>query len=164
MEWDLRQPTGLESFEAVDLLHESAVHLWLDPPAIERLSSNNSLRIEMGPEDTLELEPSSWTANPPQLLEGKRMHQLANASALLNLLNDSTWHNPLDPFDVNRDGRLAPLDALLVINWLNQTGGGLLDEGNDALLSAEYIDVNADNWLTPLDALLLVNQLNRPNS
>jgi hypothetical protein len=75
--------------------------------------------------------------------------------------------------DVNRDGYLAPLDALLIINDLNARGSRpltappteALDRESDAqalaLDDASWmLDVNSDGYLTPLDALLIVNQLN----
>jgi hypothetical protein len=56
--------------------------------------------------------------------------------------------------DVNGDGLISPLDSLLVINWLNATGGGAI--------SAEWshLDVNGDGFLSPLDAVLVINRLN----
>ena len=75
--------------------------------------------------------------------------------------------------DVNRDGYLAPLDALLIINDLNARGSRpltappteALDGESDAqalaLDDASWmLDVNNDGYLSPLDALLIVNQLN----
>ncbi len=60
--------------------------------------------------------------------------------------------------DVNHDGIVSPLDALLVINSLNSDGSRsvALDPA-----SAPYIDTSADNQVTPLDALLVINYLNR---
>lgn len=56
--------------------------------------------------------------------------------------------------DVNGDGLISPLDSLLVITWLNATGGGAI--------SAEWshLDVNGDGLLTPLDAVLVIIRLN----
>ena len=62
-------------------------------------------------------------------------------------------HNLSNMFDVNGDGFVSPIDALLVINHLN---------GNEA--SPEngppYLDPSADNVVSPLDALLVINWLN----
>ncbi len=63
-----------------------------------------------------------------------------------------------DPLDVNRDGSVSPLDALLIVNSLNasaaQSGTGQGGIPNNQL------DVNADSHITPLDALLVINRLN----
>ena len=57
----------------------------------------------------------------------------------------------IDPLDVNQDGHTTPLDALLVINWLNQP------EQDSAPAS---LDTNQDGHISPIDTLLIVNQLN----
>jgi VCBS repeat-containing protein len=67
-------------------------------------------------------------------------------------------HNPVSPMDVNDDGVVSPLDALLVINALSTKGARSIipDE-----IGAPYLDTSANNQLSPLDALLVVNYLNR---
>ncbi len=66
--------------------------------------------------------------------------------------------NPYIPQDVDGDGTVAPLDALLIVNRLNQVGGTIpvLPPGVDA-----YLDVNGDGVIGPVDALLVINYLNR---
>ena len=36
------------------------------------------------------------------------------------------WHNALNPLDVNGDTFVTPIDALLIINYLNNNGAGML--------------------------------------
>lgn len=62
------------------------------------------------------------------------------------------------PLDVNDDGFVTPLDALLVINRLNQDGGGRL---SGLATSQPYLDVNMDGFLSPIDPLIVINYLNR---
>lgn len=72
------------------------------------------------------------------------------------------WQNPVDRLDVNDDGRVYPIDALLIINQLNAGRGGPLRlVPAHAELRAPYLDVNGDHQLYPIDALLVINQLNR---
>ncbi len=64
------------------------------------------------------------------------------------------------PQDVNADGFVSPIDALVVINALNSgrrvsTGSGEGENGTKM-----FIDVNGDNNLSPIDALLVINYLN----
>lgn len=65
--------------------------------------------------------------------------------------------NPVNPFDVNNDGRVSPLDALLVINAYVRA----LDPKNPSfpIASDRFIDVSADGRVSPLDALLVINQI-----
>lgn len=74
------------------------------------------------------------------------------------------WRNPLDPLDVNNDGLLTPIDALLVINELNRVGGhALLPPSGDAA-PPPYLDTTGDNFVSPVDALRVINELNRRGS
>ncbi|QDV25774.1 lamin tail domain-containing protein [Aureliella helgolandensis] len=65
--------------------------------------------------------------------------------------------NFLLPTDTNGDSQTTPLDALLVINQLNQDS---VAEG-EFVANASLLDVNGDGWISPMDALLVINELNR---
>jgi hypothetical protein len=66
-------------------------------------------------------------------------------------------HNSRNANDVNDDGFVAPIDALLVIRELNQKGShDLTPRGADGY----YLDVYMDGQCTPLDALSVINYLN----
>ncbi len=62
-------------------------------------------------------------------------------------------HNFLMPHDVDDDGSITPIDALVVINRLNKSG-------ETAINGHEFEDVDDDSQLTPLDALAVINKLN----
>ena len=79
------------------------------------------------------------------------------------------FHNTYMPEDVNADHRIAPNDALAVINALNAGRAGALLASGDAFGAGlgtasgeapEFIDVNGDNQLSPIDALIVINRLN----
>jgi len=61
-------------------------------------------------------------------------------------------NNFVDPEDVNVDGGITPLDALVVVNQLNDSGEG---EASQDM----FTDVNGDGTLTPLDAMLVINRM-----
>jgi hypothetical protein len=71
------------------------------------------------------------------------------------------WQNLADPLDVDSDGQVSPLDALLVINQLNAGGSRPLDV---SLAPPPFLDVSGDNYLSPLDALMVINALNEPTA
>ncbi|MCU0962413.1 MAG: dockerin type I domain-containing protein [Pirellulaceae bacterium] len=77
--------------------------------------------------------------------------------ARLILDQSGTYTNPLLPLDVNADGVVSPLDALLIINRLNASGSRFMSGANS---TAPYCDTNADLMITPIDALLVINHLN----
>ncbi|CAD77179.1 matrix metalloproteinase 1 [Rhodopirellula baltica SH 1] len=64
--------------------------------------------------------------------------------------------NYVNPTDVNEDDRTTALDALMVINRLNQTSEG---ESDDVEMDG-LCDVNGDGSVTSLDALMVINAMN----
>ena len=66
-------------------------------------------------------------------------------------------HNFLAPLDVNDDGRVNSIDALLIINELNTRN--LLSSGESK--SSSFVDVNDDGRVSAVDALTVINSLNR---
>ena len=85
-----------------------------------------------------------------ELLEGRR---LLAADLSVN-------HNPYIAQDVNMDFVVSPMDALLVINALNQGGARSFGEGENSAQLTALLDVNGDNMLTAMDALSVINRLN----
>ena len=70
------------------------------------------------------------------------------------------WQCPVFPLDVNHDGLITPLDALIVINYLNAHGPGALPAQPAATLAPPpYLDCSDDWEVTALDALLVINDL-----
>ncbi|MFO0870893.1 MAG: dockerin type I domain-containing protein, partial [Pirellulales bacterium] len=85
---------------------------------------------------------------------------------LLNVVtNTHPWQNPTDSLNTNNDPAhaIAPIDALLIINLLNDPGT-LLGPGSRLPVirpaNMPYFDTNGDNSATPLDALIVINFLN----
>ena len=63
-------------------------------------------------------------------------------------------HNAPRPFDVNDDGVISPVDALIVINYLD----GVFPDDTDIV----FVDTNQDGNVSPVDALGVINTLNEP--
>ncbi len=72
----------------------------------------------------------------------------------------SPHHNLTIAEDVNRDFRVQPRDALLVINELNRSGSHKLPGDFDPKKGGVLIDVNGDGNVSPVDALRIINKLN----
>ncbi|MDA1180382.1 MAG: Ig-like domain-containing protein, partial [Planctomycetota bacterium] len=70
------------------------------------------------------------------------------------------WHNVTTPVDVNRDGYVSAIDALLVINEINRNGAVSLSSSGDTGPTSTFYDVNNDYYISAIDALLVINQLN----
>ena len=96
-------------------------------------------------------------------LLAERLEQRSLLAADLGFVSD--YWNQARPTDVNADGSVAPIDAVLIINSLNSRGSRLLPqggsgEGPQAASTPTFYDVNNDGHLSPIDAVLVINALN----
>jgi hypothetical protein len=73
------------------------------------------------------------------------------------------FHNSTRPLDVNNDGHISAIDALLIINHLNGIGPGTAG-GEGELVGNFFPDTNGDGRISAIDALLVVNHLNDRNT
>ncbi|HUQ71761.1 MAG TPA: dockerin type I domain-containing protein, partial [Planctomycetaceae bacterium] len=71
-----------------------------------------------------------------------------------------SFTNSRDRADVDNDGFVSPIDALMIINRLN-SGDTSLE--STPFARAPFVDVNGDGTLAPVDALLVINRLNAPS-
>jgi hypothetical protein len=76
-----------------------------------------------------------------------------NVDVCVSPASDS--QNALIAEDVNQDGVVTPIDALIVINELNKNGPRPVEA------VSHTVDVNGDGYVTPLDSLVVINELNR---
>ncbi len=83
----------------------------------------------------------------------------------------SSWHNALNPRDVNFDQRITTSDLLVVVNELLRNGPHTLQADQATPLSSvpgspkpRYVDVNNDGRVTVADALMVVNELLADNN
>ena len=76
---------------------------------------------------------------------------------------EAPYQNGRNRWDVNNDGAISPMDALLVLNRLNRGGVAEGEAGGSAggNTPSVFWDVNGDRKLTPIDALQVINHLNR---
>ena len=76
-------------------------------------------------------------------------------------LQDGIRHNSVNALDVNNDGRVTPLDALLVINYLAGSREAPAQSSTTDEAIVQFIDTNDDGSVTALDALLVINDIAR---
>jgi uncharacterized repeat protein (TIGR01451 family) len=73
--------------------------------------------------------------------------------------------NFVSVFDINTDSFVSPIDALIVINHLNQrtSEGEFVPNGSTdgSQIKFDYrLDVNDDGYVSPLDVLMVIDELN----
>ncbi len=75
----------------------------------------------------------------------------------------SDWHNATIAADVNEDGEVTPLDAILIVDELIgfriASADRVLPPITDAILPPPFVDVSDDGMVTPLDALLVIDRI-----
>ncbi|HRX79767.1 MAG TPA: Ig-like domain-containing protein, partial [Pirellulaceae bacterium] len=76
----------------------------------------------------------------------------------INVTNTRPRRNPANPLDVNADGSLSAIDALLIINEINKNGPHGIPANSPAV--APYWDTNGDGSVSSIDVLRVVNALN----
>src|SRR6185436_16185912 len=87
-----------------------------------------------------------------------RPEALESRNLLAVLVGDSPWQNPLDSTDLNCDGSVTPLDALVAINALNSGASGDMSakfapsalSGRVKGAAEDFLDASGDGVLTPL--------------
>lgn len=100
-------------------------------------SAGNDVRLQ---DESSPIPESRWVYSPAELQ--------------LNAVDTP----PTEPLDVDGDGFITPLDALLVINDLNENGPRNLAGG---VPPQHPVDVNGDGSIAAIDALLIINRLNQ---
>lgn len=74
-----------------------------------------------------------------------------------------TW----DSCDLNQDGKVSALDAILMFNFFNTyfhsffaSEGVMVVDDASSIFEMENVDINGDNRFSPIDVLVVINDLN----
>ena len=102
---------------------------------------------------------NGWEASTPIQVA----RTVSSASAISDLqfgLVAPPWHHLSVPEDVDNNGHIVPLDALVIVNDLNNRGARSLPVPSLEESPPPFYDVSGDGWITSLDALQVINWLN----
>lgn len=152
----------VSGFEKLVLGGDSSAEVTVDAAAIQSvLSEQASLGIHVDAQHRLLFE-GAWTLETPEIIDSQFMQIVRAGEVSLHVANDTPWRNVLQATDVNNDGRVSALDALIVINRLNRDEASALPTPTaNEPFGGFYFDVSGDNHATALDALRVINHLNR---
>ncbi|MHB0954890.1 MAG: dockerin type I domain-containing protein [Pirellulaceae bacterium] len=121
------------------------------------LKLRNDQSLSMESENSVVVDVTAIDAGQLALVSPKRFVLTVTA-------NPFAWHNSLLALDVSGNGQISSLDALRVINELNDpkviSSTGSLPRVRPADV-VNYLDVNGNGSVSPLDALLVINYLNQ---
>ncbi len=112
-----------------------------------------------------------WRMGQPLDRNGTFLLTASHVDSVMSQLVIETSHpftNPLSLSDVNNNGSVTPLDALVIINEIarqNRNLGRGLTLGAPTLEDWRglYFDQNQDGRVTALDALRVINEISRAN-
>lgn len=144
--WALSSTLVAAGHLRVGMLNSQGQPLAVGLREIARLLFRVEVSVGDGPA-ALDIEPSDPRA-------GGYVWTAADGSVLIAAASE--WHNPLNPFDVDEDGVVAPADVLSAVNYLNAAA----DAVGLPLTPDCHCDVNNDHACTPLDVLATINYLN----
>jgi len=90
------------------------------------------------------------------------------ATVAITVIPDPTpWHNRSNGLDVNNDGFVSPIDALLIISELNESGSYQLPVSGanpppfyDVGGEGDNENQTPDGFISPADAIIIINHLN----
>lgn len=124
------------------------------------VSGDRSIVDRLGPSNTTSFKPYPFGNDVyAQFGDEFGLPVVGNFDPPLTSATDDGGHtNPQNALDVDNDGQISPLDALLVINLLNSTSNTQLTI--PAAPQAPFVDIDRDGEVSPLDALLVINHLN----
>lgn len=111
--------------------------------------------VTVGEDGVVNYEPVAGFTGPDSFAYTVVDAQGSTAIATVMLNVSQSWHNAIQPTDVNGDGIDSPLDALLIVNELNSAGAHELSGG----VVTAFFDVDNDGHISPIDALLVINRL-----
>lgn len=126
-------------------------------------SLTSELFITADWQDTVVIDPA-WRVQAPIWSSQGFAHRLTSSRNSISLKNASMWTNPMNGQDVNGDGQVTPIDALLIINSINQKQTLRAPTSQADVSNWVYLDPNRSSSVEPLDALLVINAINAKGS
>ncbi len=131
---------------------------------VSAINVAKSLRILMDANDTL-IALADWKSGTGRMENGAWVQPFTSGDAIIEIVSATAWQNEVNPFDVDGDSGISPLDVLDLINVINLNvfpNGNLPSRGNSTAKS--FLDTNGDGRVDPLDVLKVINELNRSGS
>lgn len=132
----------------------------LDPSSVQIAGQPTTGTVEVLADGTVTYTPATdfFGEDSFAYVVSDNLGTTSNVAEVLIRVQRSRWQNPTGNLDVNDDGVVSPLDALLVINYLNSGAEPFLP--TSGVVPPPFYDVNGDEFVTPIDALRIISFLN----
>jgi VCBS repeat-containing protein len=147
------------------LANDSDVDGVLVPSSVALITSPTNGSVTVNPNGSVTYKPTTGYVGSDRFTYTVRDNDgtVSNVATvdISVIANPLPWRNPQFFLDVNADGFVSPIDALLIINDLNYRGARRLPNPPQAPFEPPpYLDVSGDGFVSPNDALLVINHLN----
>lgn len=120
----------------------------------------SQLVISADRQDTINFN-KAWRLQTPAWTTSQGFaHRITNLKDSVSLIDTSVWTNPINSRDTNGDGQVSPIDALLIINAINQKQTLRIPTNQTDVINWLYLDPNRSASIEPLDALLVIDSIN----
>ncbi len=162
---DLTQLSGkFSGVNVIDTRGNGATEIRFAPAAVASMNQEKSVKLLLDKDDRL-VTQGLWQFNSSRLEDGKLVDRFAANGSVVDIQSQNKWQNPLNKYDVNKNGATDPLDVLVLINRINASSGSqTLPEFDPAKPNDfQFMDVNGDGSLSPLDVLEVINAINGRN-
>ncbi len=159
---------NLKGVDVIDLLGSGLNRLTLNAAEVLNLSESDLLRLIYDSSDSVQIG-DGWEFGETTLEGGAVVHTFMQSGAVLSFETAEFWENPVNRFDVNANGSITSLDALMIVNELGRRQVLTPDGRFKPLtpLSLEYFrffDVDGNDRLSAVDALQIINAIGRSRS
>ena len=150
---DLADPTiagRLSDVDRIDASRVKAFSISLDPKSVAQITDESrTLRLDIDASADARLD-GNWVEESSETIDGNVYRRLKSGDVTLLVSDLKPRQRATDFHDVNGDGIITPLDALMVINRLNREPElpPVLSPRDDE----PKLDVSGDNRVSPLDA------------
>lgn len=155
---------SIRRVERIELDPGESNRLAVDPDAIRRVVGNDANLVVRGDSDDDIQIGLGWQTQAPKEIDDL-FHQLFHDEQLsLAVATDTPFRNVLEPADVNADGEVTAVDALLIISALRRARSAEVQLDENRLVNGETLqfeDVSGDGRITVLDALQVINAIAR---
>jgi len=128
-------------------------------------NASDALVVLTDPGDTVQFD-TGWSIPVTFMSGGNFFRSIRQGTANVHVAGPHDWQNPLNNRDINTDGEVVALDALQIINEINNprfsnaNTGELVDAKSLPQFSLRFYDANGDGFVTPGDVLLIINFIN----
>ncbi len=150
-------------FEEYVIDSEVGATVWLDLDRVDEMipqgTESVALRILEGQEVRFR---GSGVAETPVMYGAEFVQVIAAGDQRFLVISPKPWQNALSRWDVNYDGSVSSLDALVAVNQLARIGQPQLPTLNSlSVFTGAYYDVSGDGQLTARDPLIVINEISR---